>query len=345
MSKGKKVGKVVGYLILLLLLSGGVYVYQEFFKSNTGSFENSASIYLKKDATYDTLISQLKQENILADLASFDGLSKQMSLRDNIHPGKYTFTTGMSNYSMVKKLRSGEQEIIKIVVNKLRTKSQIAEHLAAKIEIEPTDFQSLFNDNNYLEQFGLDSNNIQCIVMPYTYDVYWNVSALEVLEKLATAFKRYWTTERKEKAKKMGLTVPEVITIASIVDEETNKNDEKGNVASVYLNRIKKGMKLQADPTARFAYGDFSIRRVLNKHLQYASPWNTYYTAGLPPGPICTPQPSSIEAVLNAPNTEYIFFCAKEDFSGYHNFATNGTEHEANAKKFRDAMNERGIRK
>jgi UPF0755 protein len=345
MAKKRRKGKIIGRLILLALVAFSVFIYMKFFRSNTGDFKETTYIYLKKDAQYENLIKQIKKENVVRDLSSFESMAKTMNLQANIHPGKYKFKQGMSNYTMIKKLRSGDQEVVKIVVNKLRTKKQIAEHLADKIEANPKDFLQLFDDNEYLKQFDLDSNNVQCLVMPYTYDVYWNTSAADVMEKMAKAYRRFWTNERKQKAKSWGLSQSEVITIASIVDEETNQNDEKGNVASVYLNRIKKGMKLQADPTARFGYGDFTIHRVLNKHIRHKSPWNTYVVEGIPPGPICTPQPSSITAVLNAPKTDYIFFCAKEDFSGYHNFATNGAEHEANARKFREAMNKRGIRR
>lgn len=345
MAKKKGITKLVGWLLLLAVLGFCTVVYQKLFKANTGKFSEEAFVYLKNDATYDDLMKQLKREKIVEDIKSFESMAHEMNLEGNIHPGKYRFIPGMSNYRMIRKLRSGDQEVIKIVVNNLRTNKQIAEHLAEKIDATPQQFTTLFNDNEYLEKFGVDSNNIQCITMPYTYEVYWNTSADEVIKKMVKAYRRFWTNERKQKAAGLGLSQTEVITVASIVEEETNQNDEKGNIASVYLNRIKKGMKLQADPTARFGYGDFSIHRVLNKHIRHNSPWNTYRVEGLPPGPICTPQPNTIDAVLNAPETDYIFFCAKEDFSGYHNFAATGEEHEQNARKFRQAMNQRGIRR
>jgi len=182
-----------------------------------------------------------------------------------------------------------------------------------------------------------------CLIIPDTYEFYWNTSADKTLQKLGKYYNEYWTAERKQKAGDHKLTQSQAIIIGSIVEEETNKNDEKGNVASVYMNRLNKNMKLQADPTVKFAVGDFAIRRITSAHLQNASPYNTYMYSGLPPGPICTPSKKTMEAVLNAPETQYIYFCAKEDFSGYHNFSTNYAEHMRNARLYQKALNARNI--
>ena len=201
----------------------------------------------------------------------------------------------------------------------------------------------MLHDPVYLSQFGLDTNTAMCAVMPDTYEFWWNTSADKAYRKLAKYYKDYWTPERKQKAQARNLTPPEVITLASIVDEETNNNAEKPQIASVYLNRMKEGMRLQADPTVKFAVGDFTIKRITSAITGTPSPYNTYYTAGLPPGPICTPSRKSIEAVLNPAETNYLYFCAKEDFSGSHRFAATYAEHMKNASLYQRALNERNI--
>ena len=316
-----------------------------FESGNTAAFGKKAAIFLKTDASLSDVFTQMKEHHILVDMASFQERAEAMNLAENIHPGKYVITQGMNNYDIIKLLKSGRQEVVKIVINKLRKKEHIARHLGKKVATDSATFMQLFADSNFLKSYNINTNAVQSIMLPLTYDVYYNTSPKDIFDKMFKAYKRFWNEDRLAKAKKLNLSPTEVITIASIVDEETNKKDEMANVASVYLNRIRKGMKLQADPTARFAYGDFSIKRVLNKHIRYDSPWNTYKVEGIPPGPICTPKPECIDAVLENKQTDYIFFCAKEDFSGYHNFASNGTEHEANAQKFRKAMDARGIKR
>jgi UPF0755 protein len=202
----------------------------------------------------------------------------------------------------------------------------------------------MLQDNVFLSQFGLDSNTAMCAILPDTYEFWWNTSAEKAYKKFAKYYKEYWTADRLQKAQQKGLQPAEVVTLASIVEEETNYNPERPTVASVYLNRLRTGMKLQADPTARFAHGDFTIRRITSAITSIPSPYNTYYAAGLPPGPICTPSKKSIEAVLNAPKTNYLYFCAKEDFSGSHRFAATYAEHQRNASLYQQALNRRGIR-
>jgi UPF0755 protein len=182
-----------------------------------------------------------------------------------------------------------------------------------------------------------------CLIIPDTYEFYWNTSAYNILQKIGKNYFTFWTDERKQLAKAKGLPVTKVATIASIVEEETNINEDKGNIASVYINRLQKGIPLQADPTVKFAIGDFTIRRVTGEHLMFNSPYNTYMYASLPPGPICTPSKKTVDAVLHAPDTKYLFFCAKEDFSGYSVFAATLAEHQKNAKAYQKALDAKGI--
>lgn len=329
-----------------LLVGSALFVgCAQFEAGNTADFGAQTFIYLKRDADLAELYDQMQEHKVLKDEASFKEMAEGGNLAENIRPGKYKITQGMNNYDMIRLIKSGKQEVVRVVINKLRKKEHIARHLAKKVATDSATFMKLFSDTTFLGRYGINTNEVQCIVMPYTYDVYWNSSPEDLFDKMYKAYNRFWTDARKEKADKLNLSQAEVITLASIVDEETNKKDEMEDVASVYLNRIRRSMKLQADPTARFAYGDFSIRRVLFKHIRFNSPWNTYKVEGIPPGPICTPRTAAIDAVLANKDTDYIFFCAKEDFSGYHNFASNGVDHKANADKFQKAMDERGIKR
>jgi UPF0755 protein len=201
----------------------------------------------------------------------------------------------------------------------------------------------MLHDPTYLAQFGLDTNTAMCAIVPDTYDFFWNSTADRAFRKIQKNYVRFWDETRRQEAKAQGLTPVKAMIVASIVDEETNMPGDKPKVASVYLNRLDKGMKLQADPTVRFALGDFTIKRVTGEMLQINSPYNTYINEGLPPGPICTPAPSSIDAVLTAPKTTYLYFCAKEDFTGYSNFASTYDEQVKNAKAYQQALDARGI--
>jgi len=345
-TKHKKTGafkKTALIIALPLLLIGSWFAYKTFGDNSNNDFKDGY-LYIKTGSSYDDVIATLQKEQILNNLASFELLAKQAGLDKKIKPGKYKINKNTSNYDLVKMLRNGQQEPVKLVINKFRTQDDVLKFVGEKTEADTQVLRQLMNDNNYLSQFGLNANTSINVFLPDTYEVWWNTSASGLFEKMAGYYKKYWTEERKAKAKAQNLTIPQVITIASIVEEETNKNDEKSTVASVYINRLNKGMRLQADPTVKFALNDFSIKRITGAHTSFASPYNTYQNVGLPPGPICTPSQKSIDAVLNAKQTDYIYFCAKEDFSGYHSFATNYEEHLQNARRYHKALNERNIK-
>lgn len=300
-------------------------------------------LYIPTGATYNQVKKTLTDEGFVRDLTSFEIVAQQAGYPNRVKPGKYRIHKGMSNYNIIRMLRSGRQEPVKLVIKKLRTTADFIRLLANNLEADSLVLKQMFKDNTYLSQFGLDSNTVLCGVLPDTYEFYWNTNADKAFRKIVKYYTAYWTDDRKQLAKTKNLSPNEAITLASIVDEETNYNPEKPIIASVYLNRLEQGMKLQADPTARFANGDFTIKRITTAIISLASPYNTYYTIGLPPGPICTPAKKSIEAVLHASQTNYLFFCAKEDFSGSHNFATTYTEHQKNARRYQQALNARGI--
>lgn len=340
--KKSKAGKSFRMLILIVLLisAGAAYVL---FKPNTGAFYQGHYLYVRTGSTYEEVKEELQSMGFVSDIRSFDLLARRAGYTDRVQAGKYEIRKGMSNYQIVRMLRSGRQTPVKLVINKLRTRQDFINLIARNLEADTNILKHIMADTVFLSQYGLDTNTVMCAVMPDTYEFYWNTSPEKVFRKIAANYARFWTDARKAQAKAQGLSPQQSIVLASIVEEESNMNDERPLIASVYLNRLRKGIKLQADPTARFAYGDFLIKRITGVQTGIPSAYNTYYVSGLPPGPICTPSPGSIEAVLKAPRNNYLYFCAKENFSGYHNFASTLQEHYHNAKRYHDALNRRGI--
>jgi UPF0755 protein len=285
----------------------------------------------------------LYDNNFIINRASFEWVAEKKGYADKVKPGRYELKEGMSNNALVNLLRSGKQSPVKLVFNKIRTKALFAGIISRQIEADSTKILELLNNKKFLSEFGLKPETAICLFIPNTYEFYWNTDAKAFVRRMHTEYEKFWTKNRREKARNLELSQEQVITMASIVEEETTKKDEKAKVAGVYYNRIHKGMRLQADPTVRFAVGNFEIKRILNKHLQIDSPYNTYQHSGLPPGPICIPTISSIDAVLNLEKHKYLYFCAKADFSGYHAFAKTLQEHNQNAAKYRKALNKNRI--
>lgn len=251
--------------------------------------------------------------------------------------------SGMSNIQVVRMLRAGEQAAVNVTFNNVRMTHELPEKITKNLEMTADDFMAVLDNDSLLNANGFDSLNIVGMFIPNTYQVYWNTSPEGLFKKMKREYDNFWSEDRMSKAKKLSLTQQEVSVLASIVQAETQMSDERPVVAGLYLNRLKKKIPLMADPTLVFAAQDFEIHRVLNKHMKIDSPYNTYKNQGLPPGPINMPSISSLDAVLNAADHEYLYMCAKEDFSGYHNFATNLKDHSRNARKFQRAMNKAGI--
>ncbi len=332
-------------LIGLVICTGLFFLLgKKYWKSNTS---NTVKVYwqIPTNTNYDQLLQVIKNSNALTDYESFVSVANSSNLQNNIKPGRYEITPGMTNYKLVKMLKSGNQKAVKLVLKKYRLKQDLARHISNKLEADSNSVMQILNNNTYWNTLGLDSLSSIAAFTPNTYEFYWNTDAKTIADKISKQYTKVWHDGAKQKAAALNLTPAQVMTLASIVDEETEQDSEKGNVASVYLNRIKKGMKLQADPTVKYAVGDFAIKRVLLKHLTTPSPYNTYVVPGLPIGPICTPRQASVDAVLNAPSTNYIFFCASPDKIGFHNFASTDAEHLANAKKFQEWLDKRGIKK
>ncbi|WP_347159829.1 endolytic transglycosylase MltG [Pontibacter chitinilyticus] len=332
-------------LFLFLFVSFSYYAYQIVYTPNVDTKGQDTYVYIPKGATFVQAMDSVEATGVVVDRLSMRFLAKLMDYDKAVKPGRYKLVNGWTNRQLISSLRSGEQTPVKLTFNNVRLRSQLAKKLAAEVEPSEATIDSLLNDQQYLASLGFDTTTVVSMFIPNTYEVYWTTTAPELMERMKKEYDKFWTPERQAKAAEIGLSQKEVSTLASIVQAETIKNDEKPRVAEVYLNRLKKGMLLQADPTVVFAVHDFTIRRVLNTHLRFDSPYNTYKYKGLPPGPINVPNISSIDAVLNPEQHNYLYFCAKEDFSGYHNFAATEREHINNAHRYQRALNERNILK
>ena len=258
--------------------------------------------------------------------------------------GAYLVDSALSPYKVERILSHGAQHPVTIVINNFRGKEILAKKISDKLDFAPDSLLDYLTDPDFLKAYDLKPDQALAIFLDDSYQVYWSSSPENIVDKLGSHYNKIWNDERLSKAAALGLSPAQVITLASIVDEETNKQDEKGKIARLYLNRLKKGMKLQADPTVKFALGDFSLRRIRANHLQAESPYNTYKHSGLPPGPIRTVTVKDIDAVLDAPPHNYIYMCAKDDFSGYHSFATDYATHMKNARDYQRALNRRNIK-
>jgi len=342
--KLKKVLSVAFIALTILIASFAFYAYQVTQSPNLQVKRGTKMLYIPKGTDFQGLVQILKKDSIVSNMVSFAFLAKTMGYQENVRAGAYLIEPNMTNLAAIRKLRSGDQTPIKVTFNYLRTKDDLAERLAAQLPISKAEILEMLNSKEIAQKYGLDVATITTLFIPNTYQIYWTTTKEELFERMHKEYKKFWTDARIQKAKEQGLTPSEATILASIVQAETAKNDEKPRVAGVYLNRLAKDDLLQADPTVIFALQDFSIKRVLNSHLKVDSPYNTYKYAGLPPGAINLPEISSIEAVLNAEKHDYYFFCAKEDFSGYHNFAKTLAEHNRNAKLYQRAISEKGIK-
>lgn len=332
----KKKRKLIAYFFIILVLIMG-YIGWILFGPTINEPENKY-FYIHTGSGYQNVKDSLLKNKIISGTIWFDKVAKYFKYDKAIRPGKYKIQQGMSLISLVRMLRSGNQSPVNLVITKLRTKEDLAKKLGHNFESDSTTVIRFLNNNDSLSKYNLDSNTVMTAVIPNTYTLIWNSTPSQIFTKLHTEQQKFWTDKRKAQAAALQLSKKEVYILASIVEEETNAEKDKGKIASVYINRMKTGMRLAADPTVKFAMKDFGLKRIYFKHLSYPSPYNTYQNAGLPPGPICTPSIKTIDAVLNAPATNYLFFVARPDFSGYSNFATSYEEHKKFAKAYQQAL-------
>lgn len=342
MGKNSKVkSRVIKILVLLIVAVAAIALFVYFTASKRYGGETTM-VYISRGDSEDAMKDSLQKS--LGD----DFSSAVMKLWKNLpgdavpRSGAYKITSGDRAIDVAKRLRNGRQTPVRITFNNVRSIDELAERIDPQMDLSNQEFCHAVDSS--FASLDVKPELIPAHFLPDTYEVYWNESAERLVERLETYYNSFWNEERKQKAAQLGLTPDEVTTLASIVEEETAKPDERGKVARLYLNRLKRGMKLQADPTVKFAVGDFSLKRILNKHLTTESPYNTYLNEGLPPGPIRIAEGRTIDAVLNAPKHEYIYMCAKSDFSGYHDFASDYATHLKNARNYQSALNERGIK-
>lgn len=338
-----KLNKLLIILITVAFVITGLRGYQLFRYIFEDNVKNAGTITIPYEATFDQVLDSLRAKDILKNEKAFRWVSGKKDYPGHIKAGRYLFQSGQNTNSMVNMLKAGNQKAVSIIFNNLRFMEELAGKVSRYIASDSSDLIAYLTDSTVIKKLGFNKYSFHAMFIPNTYEMYWTTTPEKFAQRMKTEYDHFWNEERKAKAEEQELTPIEVITIASIVQEETTKEEEKPVVAGLYLNRIRRGIPLQADPTIRYALGNFGIRRILTKYLEIDSPYNTYKYAGLPPGPINFPEISSIDAVLNAERHNYLYMCAKEDFSGYHHFARTLREHNRNAKRYREALDRQKI--
>lgn len=338
----KKAVLVLFYIILAAGLALTVFFWVTVLRNNV-AVDSGVRIYIPTGASFDELADTLRSTGVLKSERNFIITSRLKSYGRKIKPGSYFIGPGMSNNNIVNMLRTGSQAPVNVTFNNIRTLEELAGRIGGQIEADSASiFLFLSDEDNYLAD-GFDRRTVISVFIPDTYQFYWTINAGGFYRRMLKEYRSYWNAERMAAAGSLGLTPTEVSVLASIVDEEASREDEKSRIAGVYINRLRQGMPLQADPTVKFAVNDFTIRRILNRHLEVDSPYNTYKYGGLPPGPIRCPSRSGLEAVLNAEKHEYLYFVARHDSSGYHHFSRTLAEHNRYAAAYRRELNRRRI--
>ena len=333
--------------LLLVALSGGgsvFYYYDTFYRPNVCVTEKPIYIYVPHNTTWDMLVDSIRAKGCLRSVSSFKRAAQKEQLPKRLKGGRYRLDAGMHNKSMVRTFALGLQSPVHLVISgNIRSVERLAAVLSRPIEADSLSMMLALTDEELICRMGFDSTSLFSMIIPNTYEVYWNTAPDKIIDRLYREYQIFWNKERRDKAASIGFSLEQVSTLASIVHEETNYKPEMPAIAGVYMNRLKSGMPLQADPTLKFALRNHSIQRVLSRDRKIDSPYNTYMYKGLPPGPICVPSIATLDAVLNYQHHNYIFFCASPDFNGSHLFATNLRDHNRHAKAYQQALNRRGI--
>ncbi len=340
----KKILAVAGGIVLIGGIILGYFAYRTAFGPNV-DLEGKATmhIYIPTGSTYEDVLDILEENRVVANINTFAWLAEQKNYPNRVMPGRYLIHEDMNNNELINLLRSGKQDPVNITFNNIHTRYELAAVLSRRLEADSAGIIGLMDDPEAMQKYELTPETAKLMFIPNTYEFYWNTTPSQILDRMHREYNNFWNNQRRRQAENINLTPQEVGIMASIVQRETSKRDEMDRIAGVYMNRIKRNIPLQADPTVIFALGDMSINRVLKRHLEIDSPYNTYRNTGLPPGPITLPEPYVIDQVLNYENHEYLFFCALDDFSGYHAFAKTYREHLNNARRYRQALNERRI--
>ena len=315
-----------------------------YLSASLSASEEAQYVYIDTDDTIDSVYAKLEPFATTVGKKAFHTISRHSKYANNIHTGRYRIEPGDGALTVWRQLSRGQQEPINLTVPEARTTDRLAALLSKKLMIDSTTIAQALKDSIFCAKYEADTATIVCLFIPNTYNIYWDTTLADLMLRMQREHNDFWTPDRRKKAEAIGLTPDEVQTLASIVDEETNNVEEKHIIAGLYLNRLKKDMPLQACPTIKFAWKRFDLKRLYDRLLSIDSPYNTYRYKGLPPGPIKVASIKGIDAVLNYTPSDYLFMCAKDDFSGHHAFAANGQEHMANARRYQHALNERGIK-
>jgi len=336
--------KIILVTTLTAIVVAGILFYSYVYAPNVIlEPKEQTHLHIPSGSTYDDVLKLLEEHDFLRHPERFHWLAVRKNYPNRIMAGRYLIVDGMSNNELINLLRSGDQSPVRLTFHNIRTKEELAGRIAAQIEADSAEIRNVLGCQETLSNIGMDTLTIKLLFIPNTYEVFWNTSAEQFLQRMQREYNAFWSEPRKQRAEEIGLSEEEVGVLASIVQSETNKREEMARIAGVYMNRLRRNIPLQADPTVIYAKGDFSIRRVLNRHLEIDSPYNTYMYAGLPPGPINFPAPHVMDAVLYYEDHDYLYFSAKADFSGYHVFAKSYADHLANARKYRRALDERNV--
>lgn len=335
---------VVGGILFVALVVGVVawIFFKTFLADNIRNAE--VTIVVPSGATFEQVVDSLRKYDVLESEKTFRRTANALKY-EKIRMGKYDLSDCHSNLELVRMLRKGQHYPVSFTFNNVRTVDQLVEKVGHKFFFEPEELSALLHDANYMQQFGLSDTTAVCLFIPNTYEIFYDITAEDFLQRMNDYYVQFWNDSRKKDAEEIGLTPVQVATLASIVEEENMRPSEKAVIAGLYMNRLNKGMLLQSDPTVKFALGDFARQRILNVDLQVDSPYNTYKYKGLPPGPIRIPEASTMDSVLHYRHHNYLYMCAKEDFSGYHNFTASAAEHLRNAARYRAALNARNIKR
>ncbi|MBN1986126.1 MAG: endolytic transglycosylase MltG [Prolixibacteraceae bacterium] len=334
-----KIGKFIIIFFSIAFIVAGIRAYQLYRYVFEENVKNEYILIIPENANYAQVTDSLTANEVLVNLKAFKWVAKKKNYPVAVKPGRYHFEKGMNSNQIVNMLRGGLQEPVEVTFNNVHFKEDLAGKVSKYIQADSLSLLNLFYNEEKIKEYGFTPETFRAMFIPNTYEFYWTTTAEEFADRMKTEYERFWNEERRAKAAELNLTPAEVTTLASIVQSETAKKEELPVVAGLYINRLKRGQLLQADPTVKYAVGDFSLKRILNSHLEIESPYNTYKYVGLPPGPINFPEIASVDAVLNHQKHNYIYMCAKPDFSGYHNFASNLTDHNRNAAAYRAALN------
>lgn len=328
----------------IVCLMGIVALTYFFFLTSFSKHSDTQYLYVDSDDTIDSVFCKLEPIGASHAMMAMHTMMRHSGYDENVRTGRYAIEPGARTVSVFRQIKNGRQQPMKLTIPESRTMERLAAQLSERLMLDSATIAQALTDSAYTATLGYDTATIACIFVPNTYEVYWDLSLDRLMSRMQKEHDTFWKGQRTQKAQALGLTPNEVCTVASIVDEETANTQEKPMVAGMYLNRLKQQMPLQADPTVKFALKQFELRRIYHNMLSYDSPYNTYRYAGLPPGPIKIASVKGIDAVLNRTDHPYLYMCAKEDFSGTHNFATTYQEHLRNAARYTKALNERGIK-